>query len=122
MPLTSALNKIRVVNGFGDGSYLGLADPAVGMVTQEGTITALDAGNGQVTVSGDAGVSLPSKCYPHQLEVKSSDPTLNWHSVNDPYVASRNNIWPNGVPNGSGSPIAICTGNPAPLMSARGNG
>jgi hypothetical protein len=71
------MQKVNVVALFGAGAQLGLMDPKVGMVTDQGTITVLDSGNFLVTVSG-LNVGDPTRFYPSQLFVTRTEATGHW--------------------------------------------
>lgn len=101
MPTNYSQNKVRVTRLFGAGATVGWIDPKVGMVTQQGTVTAI-ASSGQsilVSVSGD-GVGLVTQYYAHQLLVHQSQATgLFSYPTGDGSVAfGRNGVWANGVP------------------------
>lgn len=73
--------KVRVVTSRGSDSAVGYIDPAVGMVTQFGTIAAVEAATGICTM-GDTAVHAHGgrqRFYAHQLQILLSDaPTYGW--------------------------------------------
>jgi hypothetical protein len=64
-------NKVRVVSEVGDGSGLGLMDPAVGMHTNFGVIATVDPGTGICTRTG--ATAHNARLYAHQVEVTATE-------------------------------------------------
>jgi hypothetical protein len=95
--MPNAAGKVRVVNAFGSGA-IGMMDPAVGMVTQSGTITSIDAGSGLCTLQAATAHGGRPRFYPHQLQITVATATSNgWPNGSDcvklghqQYVTNRN--------------------------------
>lgn len=108
-----ARQKVQVVTQYGVGS-LGEMDPKLDMVTDRGTITAINSPN--VTVSG-AYTYETTVYYPGQLQVLEAlaSGTFSWPSGDGSLVYGHSDTFPDGPPlhmsrptsvvmNGTGSP------------------
>lgn len=106
-----SIEKVRVTRLLGGSATIGLIDPKVGMVTGQGTITALDSGNFQVTVSG-AGVGSPRKAYPHELTLSETlaTGTYSFPSGDGSVKFGHKGIFPNGPLQALGTGTAFATG------------
>lgn len=97
--------KVRVVTAYGLGG-LGEIDPKLNMVTNFGTITAIDLPT--VTVSG-ATTYETTKYFPGQLQVLESvaeDP-FSWPSGDGSLVYGHTDTFPDGPPRVVSAPTAV---------------
>lgn len=73
--------KVRVMKAYGDGSFLGMMNPIVGMVTQAGTIAAIETADGSmICTMGDTSVHAHGgrqRFYPHELYILQAVATTN---------------------------------------------
>lgn len=116
----STENKVRVTSDVGAGSWQGLMDAKVGLVSHKGTITALDSGNYQVMVSG-TNVSTQQKFYPHELFV-DIDHASGIHAFptgDGSVLFGHNGIFPNGPLTGSNNKIFASNGSNTVIETTR---
>lgn len=126
MTINYSSNKVRVTKLLGSDAIVGVMDPEVGMMTQYGKITALDADNSQVTVGVGANAmagsgTVSQKFYPHQLLVASAVAIAS-HAYPSgvgcvPFGHSL--TWPTGVTRDAASGMAMMLGSEVPKLFSR---
>jgi hypothetical protein len=124
MPVNRSTSKVRVTKLYGTDSCSGLIDPMVDMNVRHGTesrwIKALDSGNFQVGLALASGGAVIAKAYPHDLKVSETVAQYwGWPTSTGSVTAGHSGVFPNGVPQGIGSGMAMADGDDVPFTWGR---
>lgn len=113
-------NKVRVTSDMSAGAWQGLMNPKVGLLTNKGTITALQTGNFTVDVSGNL-TSQTQRFYPHELFV-DIDVASGVHAFptgDGSVLFGHNGIFPDGPLTGSNNKVFASNGSNTVIETSR---